>query len=238
MKEKTKQCNRCKRFLPLSAFSKNRKSKDGLHYYCKECIHDMYKDRYMYESDKRKEAATKQYYETDYKLKKYLKRYEESLAYAQERKAELEKSKQQNGGVLDKRGKYKEFRNRKAIARWIEKIHDTKQKLEEYNQAKAAQESQPVENTSSSQQTITHKEQPAMTKNFLIQQLESVPDNAQIIYVGDQETKSALVAAWKSDADSVVIRNLTNNMSFVIAEGKLFELVSATMGNSNPTKEE
>jgi hypothetical protein len=38
----TKQCTKCKRILARSEFHKNKTHKDGLHYYCKECIH---KDR-------------------------------------------------------------------------------------------------------------------------------------------------------------------------------------------------
>lgn len=33
----TKQCSKCMQFLPFSAFYKEKKNKDGLQYYCKEC---------------------------------------------------------------------------------------------------------------------------------------------------------------------------------------------------------
>jgi hypothetical protein len=41
----TKICRRCDRNLPLAAYGKNAMTKDGLHYYCKECIHIRYQER-------------------------------------------------------------------------------------------------------------------------------------------------------------------------------------------------
>lgn len=37
MEEKTKKCRVCGRELPLTAFSKNRRERDGLNRRCKEC---------------------------------------------------------------------------------------------------------------------------------------------------------------------------------------------------------
>lgn len=37
MEEKTKKCRVCGRELPLTAFSKNRRERDGLNNRCKEC---------------------------------------------------------------------------------------------------------------------------------------------------------------------------------------------------------
>ena len=37
-KEKTKTCRRCGRTLPIEEFSKNRMSRDGYLYRCKDCI--------------------------------------------------------------------------------------------------------------------------------------------------------------------------------------------------------
>jgi len=34
----TKHCKRCDRVLPVSKFSKHKNSKDGLNFYCKECV--------------------------------------------------------------------------------------------------------------------------------------------------------------------------------------------------------
>lgn len=33
----TKQCSKCKEEKPLSEFSKNKRTKDGYHFYCKDC---------------------------------------------------------------------------------------------------------------------------------------------------------------------------------------------------------
>ena len=76
-----------------------------------------------------------------------------------------------------------------------------------------------------------------MNKKQLIQHLESVPDHAQIIFVSDQENKSALVATWKPSTDTTIVRNIKDNMPFIFAEGKLFELVSASVGETDSAKE-
>ena len=72
-----------------------------------------------------------------------------------------------------------------------------------------------------------------MTKEQLIALLADVPDHAQIIYVGDTDSRSNLVAAWKTDAFSVCIRNLSTNMPYIITEGNLYNLVSASMPFTN-----
>jgi superfamily II helicase len=33
-----KKCKICKQLLPLEQFSKNKNTKDGLHYICKQCV--------------------------------------------------------------------------------------------------------------------------------------------------------------------------------------------------------
>ena len=210
MKEhKTKRCAKCGKELPLSEFHKNRHMKDGLHYYCKKCAIQI---------------ASIQYIESDYLLKKYLKRYEESLAFARKRKAEIDK-KRKNGECLTSNDRLKERRAQTAIAKWIEKIHEVTQRLDKINRTKTKTEA-----------TIIEKPN-IMNKKQLIQLLESVPDHAQIIYVGDQESKSALVATWKPSADTTIVRNIKDNMPFIFAEGKLFELVSAQVGETDSAKE-
>lgn len=77
------------------------------------------------------------------------------------------------------------------------------------------------------------KEEQTMTKEQLIALLADVPDHAQIIYVGDTDSRSNLVAAWKTDAFSVCIRNLSTNMPYIITEGNLYNLVSASMPFTN-----
>ena len=50
--EKTKICSKCGRELPLSEFTKNKKTKDGLHYWCKSCSREYSKIRHeTYKSD-------------------------------------------------------------------------------------------------------------------------------------------------------------------------------------------
>lgn len=39
---KTKKCNGCNQELPVKNFSKNKNSKDGLSYYCRECAKKKY----------------------------------------------------------------------------------------------------------------------------------------------------------------------------------------------------
>lgn len=75
----------------------------------------------------------------------------------------------------------------------------------------------------------TPKEEQTITKEQLIALLADVPDYAQIIYVGDTDSRSNLVAAWKADAFSVCIRNLSTQMPYIITEGALYNLVSASM---------
>lgn len=43
----TKKCTKCGRVLPISEFNKSRINKDGLQYYCRECQHEKYRDRYL-----------------------------------------------------------------------------------------------------------------------------------------------------------------------------------------------
>lgn len=44
---KTKKCNGCGKYLPLSQFSKNKNNKDNLSYYCKKCTREQ-KNLYFY----------------------------------------------------------------------------------------------------------------------------------------------------------------------------------------------
>ena len=72
-----------------------------------------------------------------------------------------------------------------------------------------------------------------MTKEQLVNLLADVPDEAQIIYVGDTDNRSSLVAAWRPEPNTVCIRNLTQEMPYVITEGALYNMVSASMPSSN-----
>lgn len=43
---KTKRCSKCKRELPLDAFNKNKRSNDGLGFWCKACMKTYYKEKH------------------------------------------------------------------------------------------------------------------------------------------------------------------------------------------------
>ena len=45
METATKKCAKCGRELPVSEFYANKKAKDGLHSYCKECIRERRKNK-------------------------------------------------------------------------------------------------------------------------------------------------------------------------------------------------
>lgn len=53
---KTKKCPKCGRVLPLSSFSKNKATKDGLNVYCKSCCSDYLR---QLRAAKRRELAIK-----------------------------------------------------------------------------------------------------------------------------------------------------------------------------------
>jgi hypothetical protein len=52
-----KQCTKCKKWKNESKFGKNSKSKDGLRYWCKDCVR-----AYMREGYKKEGKGLKQYY--------------------------------------------------------------------------------------------------------------------------------------------------------------------------------
>ena len=54
----TKKCSKCNRILPISEFSKNKTTKDGLQNWCKEC-----KNKY----NQTYEQTNKEYYNQYYK---------------------------------------------------------------------------------------------------------------------------------------------------------------------------
>jgi len=54
---KMKQCTKCKKWKDESEFNKKRKSKDGLRYWCKECLRECARKYYH-----RKQKHSKKYY--------------------------------------------------------------------------------------------------------------------------------------------------------------------------------
>lgn len=47
---KTKKCSKCGRELPVTEFHAKSNAPDGLQYWCKECIHESYKQNRKRES--------------------------------------------------------------------------------------------------------------------------------------------------------------------------------------------
>lgn len=171
-----------------------------------------------------------QYYTTDYLEKKYLKRYKES------RKKVLDKldallRKVQEKGFKSTTDLKKQESYEASLARWDSKILQIEELLATYEagkkqpeEEKQEQEPTTVNNMEEQKPTSAH-----MTKAALINLLADVPNDARIIYVGDSENRSSLVAAWRSDPYSICIRNLNATMPYVITDGALYELVSASI---------
>lgn len=213
------------------------------------------KSRARYESNKEKllKYSMTQYYSTDYLEKKYLKRYQSSLEKALAKKEHLEDSdtwKEKPTFQMKQRMKNYEA----AIERWKTKIREAEELIALYAENKAkAQEEENLEPTpllesikgtdlptgeSNEPKEETPKEENIMTKEQLIALLAEVPDNAQIIYVGDTDSRSSLVAAWRPEPNTVCIRNLTQEMPYVITEGALYNMVSASMPLADKNKRE
>lgn len=208
------------------------------------------KSRARYKSNREKllKYSMTKYYSTDYLEKKYLKRYKASLEKVLAKKAHLENSntwKEEPTFQMKTRMQGYEA----AIEKWKTKIREAEELIALYaeNKAKAveAEKIEPAPLLESIKRTgyptgeanepkeETPKEEKTMTKEQLIALLADVPDNAQIIYVGDTDNRSNLVAAWKTDAFSVCIRNLSTQMPYIITEGALYNLVSASMPFTN-----
>ena len=261
--EGLKFCKKCGKHKPISEFDTNDHVKDKHLNQCKECRRQYNREYYAktiskrksqdntyYAShkDKMREYSMTQYYSTDYLEKKYLKRYYASLGKVLVKKAHLEGSdtwKEKPTFQMKKRMQGYES----AIEKWKAKIREAEELIALYaeNKAKAveAEKIEPAPLLESIKRTDyptgeanepkeeTPKEEKTMTKEQLIALLADVPDYAQIIYVGDTDRRSSLVAAWRPEPNTVCIRNLTQEMPYVITEGALYNLVSASMPISN-----
>lgn len=64
-----KECKKCKQSLELSAFSKDKRQKDGLFYYCKECCKKKDKQRYSKNQHELCEKSKEAYHKTKDKVK-------------------------------------------------------------------------------------------------------------------------------------------------------------------------
>lgn len=208
------------------------------------------KSRTRYESNKEKllKYSMTKYYSTDYLEKKYLKRYRTSLEKVLAKKAYLENTIRWNKNpTYNMKQKMQGYES--AIEKWKNKIREAEELIALYaeNKTKAQEEVklEPIQPIDTEENTIgpteetevpkqeNPKEEKTMTKEQLIALLADVPDYAQIIYVGDTDSRSNLVAAWKTDAFSVCIRNLSTQMPYIITEGNLYNLVSASMPFTN-----
>ena len=174
--------------------------------------------------------SMEQYYTTDYLEKKYLKRFKESRKKVQD-KLEALLRKVQEKGFKSAAEQKKQESYEASLARWDSKITQIEDLMAIYEASKKQPEEEKQE-----QEPITvnnmEEQKPAsvpMTKERLINLLSGVPNDARIIYVGDTENRSNLVAAWRSDPYSVCIRNLNATMPYIITEGTLYDLVSATL---------
>lgn len=247
-----KFCKKCGKYKPVSEFNRNSGCKDKLHNYCRDCMKAYKKSRWKYIrenlKEKKREYSKKQYYSTDYLEKKYLKRYRTSLEKVLAKKAYLENTIRWNKNpTYNMKQKMQGYES--AIEKWKNKIREAEELMALYAENKAkAVESEKIEpapllesikrtgyptGEANEPKEETPKEEQTMTKEQLIALLADVPDYAQIIYVGDTDSRSNLVAAWKTDAFSVCIRNLSTNMPYIITEGNLYNLVSASMPFTN-----
>ena len=184
--------------------------------------------------EKRKESillrSMEQYYTTDYLEKKYLKRFKESRKKVQD-KLEALLRKVQEKGFKSTAEQKKQESYEASLARWDSKITQVEDLMTIYEASKKQpeeekQEQEPITVNNMEEQKPTSV---PMTKERLINLLSDVPNDARIIYVGDTENRSNLVAAWRSDPYSVCIRNLNATMPYIITEGTLYDLVSATL---------
>lgn len=174
--------------------------------------------------------SMEQYYTTDYLEKKYLKRFKESRKKVMDKLDALLRKVQEKGfksAADQKRQESYEV----SLARWDSKITQIEDLMTIYEASKK----EPIENKQEQEPTIINdmeEQKPTsapMTKAALINLLSDVPNDARIIYVGDSENRSSLVAAWRSDPHSVCIRSLNASMPYIITDGALYELVSATL---------
>ncbi len=69
---KEKQCNKCKKILPISQFNAGKSYNDGYQYTCKECQKKFYKERYATDQKfmERKRRQAKEYCKKHYDPKK------------------------------------------------------------------------------------------------------------------------------------------------------------------------
>jgi len=252
-----KLCTKCGERKPVSEFYQIKNGR--LTCYCKDCYKNIHREYYLANKEKilqqqkedyqkkgkprkpynkglyekHKESillrSMEQYYSTDYLEKKYLKRFKESRKKAQEKLEALIREVQEKGFKSAAEQKRQDSYEA-SLARWDSKITQMEDLMTIYEASKK----QPEEEKQEQEPTTVNnmeEQKPAsvtMTKERLINLLSDVPNDARI-YVGDTESRSNLVAAWRSDPYSICIRNLNATMPYIITEGTLYDLVSATL---------
>lgn len=99
-----KKCPKCKQFLPLDAFGKNKGTKDGLQVYCRKCCSIRDKQFKEKHPDRKREFRNKYYQEHKDHIKEYDKKYREThkehikeymQTYREEHKEEIREYKKQ-----------------------------------------------------------------------------------------------------------------------------------------------
>jgi Autographiviridae endonuclease VII len=57
-----KRCSRCKEYKPTSEYHVSKKASSGLHTYCKECVVEYSRERYLKDPNKSRESVLKRMY--------------------------------------------------------------------------------------------------------------------------------------------------------------------------------
>ncbi|KAB2321304.1 hypothetical protein F8A86_05330 [Betaproteobacteria bacterium SCN1] len=110
-----KQCKRCGEQKPLEAFSKRKASKDGLHYYCRECNSPLLK-AYSEANRERKAAYDKAYYEANRELALIRARASYEANYAANRPRDRARVRARQAGLATATPMWLSKGHREAIA--------------------------------------------------------------------------------------------------------------------------
>jgi len=101
LKTGMKICNRCKRELPISEYSKNKSLCDGLRCECKSCFSEMGREYYQKNKEERREYYQQNREEIAEKRRKYYQQNKEEIA--EKRRKYYRKNKE---GITEKKRKH------------------------------------------------------------------------------------------------------------------------------------
>lgn len=108
---KFKRCSKCKQVCPTTNFGKDRKAKDGLQFWCKDC-------KQKYRQEHKKEAKIYG--------KKYIQEHkEETQKYTQEHKEETQKYRQEHKEEIAKNKKKYRQEHKEERLRWRKKYNQS-----------------------------------------------------------------------------------------------------------------